>query len=232
MKKTQQYLLLAIMTLSLSSLQWCSHENKSNGSDFEQYSIDKSDFLNWTELIADSAITQANEEEKNWLIKMREEEKLAHDVYLTLWKKWWIQIFTNISNSEKTHTEAIKTLIEKYWINDPVASNEVWVFSNSEFKDLFDKLTTKWNISIEDALQVWALIEDLDIYDLDNLLKTTKNQNIILVYKNLQKWSRNHLRAFVKNIIKKWWSYKPSYILDKDFESIISSKQEKWRINL
>jgi hypothetical protein len=52
-------------------------------------------------------------DEKNALITMREEEKLAHDVYVTLYAEWGLPIFQNISQSEQTHTEAVKALIDR-----------------------------------------------------------------------------------------------------------------------
>ena len=51
-----------------------------------------------------------------------------------------------------------------------------------------------------DALIVGATVEDLDIKDLIDLLNKTDNPDIILVYNNLNKGSRNHLRAFIAQI--------------------------------
>ena len=48
---------------------------------------------------------------------MREEEKLAHDVYVTLYAQWGLPIFQNISQSEQTHTDAVKTLIDRYGLS-------------------------------------------------------------------------------------------------------------------
>lgn len=49
---------------------------------------------------------------------MREEEKLARDVYLTFGEKWGLTLFTNIAKSEQTHTDAVKTLLDRYEIKD------------------------------------------------------------------------------------------------------------------
>ena len=51
------------------------------------------------------------------LIYMREEEKLAHDVYVTLYQQWGLPLFNNIANSEATHTSAIKVLLDRYGIS-------------------------------------------------------------------------------------------------------------------
>ena len=55
---------------------------------------------------------------------MREEEKLARDVYLTLDDAWDLQVFANIARSEQTHMDAIGTLLTRYGIADPAAGNE------------------------------------------------------------------------------------------------------------
>ena len=39
---------------------------------------------------------------------MREEEKVARDVYLSLNDTWNLRIFKNITSSEQTHMNAIK----------------------------------------------------------------------------------------------------------------------------
>ena len=53
-------------------------------------------------------MTQA---EKDGLILMREEEKLARDVYLHSFDLYGVQIFSNISNAEQTHMDRILDLL-------------------------------------------------------------------------------------------------------------------------
>ena len=77
-------------------------------------------------------------EEENSLLFMREEEKLARDVYMTLYEKWGLPIFANIAQSEQTHTEAVRSLLVKYDIADPVIDDSVGVFVNSELQKLYD----------------------------------------------------------------------------------------------
>jgi hypothetical protein len=56
-------------------------------------------------------------DEQNGLIRMREEEKLAHDVYVALDATWHLQVFTNISSADQTHTDAVKALLDRHAIN-------------------------------------------------------------------------------------------------------------------
>ena|GEM_PF-1446766 len=130
-------------------------------------------------------------EEVDGLLWMREEEKLAHDVYVTLYEKWNLPIFQNISQSELTHTDAVKSLLDRYSLADPAVGNAVGVFVNPTLQGLYDQLVTQGGQSLADALVVGATIEDLDIVDLQTRLAQTEKADIQLVYRNLMKGSRN-----------------------------------------
>jgi hypothetical protein len=138
--------------------------------------------------------------EKDWLTYMREEEKLARDVYLFLYDKWGSRIFKNISASEQTHMDAIKTLLLRYGLPDPVTDNERGEFDNSYLQDLYFYLTTQGSISIVEAFEVGVLIEETDIDDLNAAMASTKRKDIKTVYSNLLQGSLNHLKAFVSNL--------------------------------
>ncbi|XRO76308.1 DUF2202 domain-containing protein [Methanocaldococcus sp. 10A] len=168
-----------------------------------------------------------SEEEKEGLIEMREEEKLARDVYLTLYNKWGLQIFKNIAESEQTHMDSVKYLLDRYNIPDPVESEEVGKFSNPKFEELYNKLVEQGSKSVVDALKVGATIEDLDIADLENWISKTDNEDIKFVYENLMKGSRNHMRAFVRMLERYGANYSPQYISKEEYEQIISSSMER-----
>lgn len=171
-------------------------------------------------------IEPLNSAELNSLSFMREEEKLARDVYITLYNKWGINIFTNISNSEQTHMDAIRMLLNKYSLTDPVGSSAVGVFSNATLQNLYTQLVAQGNVSVLDAYKVGATIEDLDIFDLKNALLNNDNQDIKLVYDMLAKGSRNHLRSFYKNILNIGGIYTPQYITQAEFDAIINGSME------
>lgn len=139
-------------------------------------------------------------EEEQGLIYMREEEKLAHDVYISLYQTWGMNIFQNIANSEAMHTSAVKTLLDRYGIIDPVGNNPAGVFANSDLQALYTQLVTEGNKSLVDALKVGIMIEELDIQDLKSHLAETEHLEIKLVYENLMKGSQNHLRAFTSTL--------------------------------
>lgn len=174
-----------------------------------------SSYLTWT--------VEITSEIESWLKLMREEEKLARDVYLTFYEKYWIKVFANIANSEQKHMDKVGELLETYWIEDPILEDTIWVYSNSDFTELYENLVNEWNLSETDALKVWAKIEELDIADLDNLLTDLDEwTDIFWVYTNLKKWSINHLSAFVRNLDKLWVEYETTYDLSE------ISKWRKW----
>lgn len=170
-----------------------------------------------------------SDEERNSLIYMREEEKLARDVYLTLNTKWNTNVFSNISSSEQTHMDAIMMLLKKYGITDPAGTNAIGVFSNQTLQGLYTQLVAQGNASLLAAYKTGATIEDLDIFDLKTALTKIDNQDIKLVYDNLTKGSRNHLRAYYRNILNAGGSYIPQYITQAEFDAIIAGQTETGR---
>ena len=168
-----------------------------------------------------------SQDETQALIKMREEEKLARDVYKTLYNTWRLRIFDNIATSEQRHMDAIKAMLKKYNIPDPVTDDSVGMFSNAEMGNLYKTLTAKGNTSTVNALLVGATIEDLDIFDLKECLKKTDNKDISLVFQNLMKGSRNHLRAFSRMLKSFGQTYNAQYLSQDEVNSIINSPMER-----
>ncbi len=143
-------------------------------------------------------VTGLSEAEKASLIYMREEEKLARDVYLSLYNKWRMPIFKNIAMSEQKHMDAVKSLLTKYGVADPAAKTSVGKFTNTELQGLYNQLVKQGSVSREGALKVGVLIEEVDIRDLKAGIDSTKHSDIKNVYTNLLQGSKNHLSAFNK----------------------------------
>lgn len=138
--------------------------------------------------------------ETEGLIYMREEEKLAHDVYVTLYEKWGLSIFNNISKSEDTHENKIETLLNNYQIEDSVGDNPIGVFVNPDLQQLYNNLIAQGSQSLTEALKVGVLIEETDIADLQERIAQTDNADIQQVYQQLLSGSNNHLSAFTSNL--------------------------------
>ncbi len=135
-----------------------------------------------------------SQEEVDGLLFMREEEKLARDVYNLLFDEWGLQIFANIAASEQRHTDAVLYLLGKFGLDDPALG--LGEFANPELQELYDNLVAKGLTSVNDAIDVGVIIERTDISDIQHLLDQTNNDNIIQVYTNLLDGSYSHLDAF------------------------------------
>ncbi len=168
-----------------------------------------------------------NTSEENGLVFMREEEKLARDVYIVLFEKWDTKIFNNISKAEQKHMDALKLLLDRYSLEDPITNDEVGVFVNEELQHLYNSLIETGNKSLIDALHVGAAIEEIDILDLIKFTNLIDNEDIKFVYDNLNRGSRNHLRSFVKNLNNQGVDYEAHYMTQEDFLEIINSDMEK-----
>jgi hypothetical protein len=131
---------------------------------------------------AGTATATLDDGETAHLIFMREEEKLARDVYLTF-AAWYpdYTVFHNIATlSEQTHTDKILSLLDKYGIADPNPDTNnlpdaIGVFTGEDYGPYFSmkytELTTIGSKSVLDALYVGALIEELDMDDIVNCPK-------------------------------------------------------------
>jgi len=179
-----------------------------------------------TECLVSLDYQEISPEEEAHLILMREEELMAQEVYAYLYSLYNIPVFNNISRSENTHTLTVKVLLDKYNIADPALGHEVGVFHDQEIQELYNNLTEQGSQSFLDALIVGITIEDLDIYDLEVCLGDVDNTDIDLVFTNLSKGSRNHMRAFYGHLDNQGFTYAPQYITQAYFDDIVNSPWE------
>jgi hypothetical protein len=170
-----------------------------------------------------AATVEANDETVSALLYMREEEKLAQDVYITLYDLWGMQVFNNISRAESQHMSAVLELLAVRGIEDPVVGNGLGEFTDPDLQSLYTALVAKGSQSKTDALIVGATIEDVDIFDLQAALATTTEADVQEVFQNLLRGSENHMRAFVRNLERSGETYEPQYISAATYDSIIAS---------
>jgi len=165
--------------------------------------------------------------ERENLILMREEEKLARDVYLAMHKKWGARVFGNISQAESRHMNAVASLLSRYRIADPVTDNTPGKFTATRFQQLYTTLVNTGSNSLQDALKVGLKIEEMDIADLRMAIQQTKNQDIKRVLEKLLRGSHNHLRAFSRQLAASGGTYNPTSLSQSDFDQIAGSSQER-----
>ncbi|NYT03015.1 MAG: DUF2202 domain-containing protein [Methanosarcinales archaeon] len=189
-------------------------------------------FSNFTSV--DNASSPAAEEsvlspeEQDGLLYMREEEKLARDLYLAFYSRFKLPIFNNIADSEQVHMDSVKGLLDRYGLEDP-ARDQRGSFANSHLQTLYNNLSEMGNQSAQEALMAGAAVEEIDILDLESRLQDTSREDIIAVYENLLRGSRNHLRAFVMALKQEGLTYSPRYLSQSQYDRIVRTSRERGR---
>jgi len=179
-----------------------------------------------TQIVDNLPLEDVSDKERAGLIYMREEEKLARDLCQSFYHKWGTRIFDDIAQSEQKHTDSIRSLLVKYEIEDPVANDQRGIFTNTEIQQIYNELLISGSISFLDALQVGAAVEELDISDLTKIVAEADSQDIKIVYQNLMKGSRNHLRSYVSMLEAYGRSYEAVYLTSEEVTAIIDSPME------
>lgn len=161
------------------------------------------------------------------LVRMHEEEKLAHDVYVTLAQTSGLQIFNNIANAEAQHMRAVEQLVSRY--SAAIAGQQLPVgsFSNPQFQALYKSLVASGSTSPVAAVTVGAKIEEMDIKDLQTMLSQNLPQDISRVLEHLQKASGNHLRAFTMELKRLGGAYTPEFLSPQEYSNIINSDSDR-----
>lgn len=170
--------------------------------------------------------------ETETLLFVREEEKMARDVYLTLYNKWGLKVFQNIATrSEQQHMDTIKVLVDAFGYVDPVSSDAVGAFTDPVILKLYNDLVARGMTSSQEALMVGGFIEEFDIKDIqdaiDEAKQGTNQAAVIQAYDGLLCGSRNHLRAFVGQIENNGIVYQAQYIPQTTVDAIVNSPEEQ-----
>ncbi|MBK8986870.1 MAG: DUF2202 domain-containing protein [Chloroflexi bacterium] len=161
---------------------------------------------------------------------MREEEKLAHDIYLVLHDMWGLPILQNIAASELNHVESVLRVLAQYGLPDPAVGNPAGVFNDPTLQNLYHQMVAQGGQSLLEALNVGATIEEVDILDLQARLAQTTNPDILRVYQSLLAGSANHLRSFARLIEQQTGAaYEPQYLTDAVYAEILALAGENGR---
>lgn len=179
---------------------------------------------------------------------MREEEKLARDVYLTLAEQYpGHPIFNNIATrAEQTHTDTMRDKLEQFNLEDPNPNTNNLpasrgIFTGAEwgsyFTEKYSELTTQGITSTLNAFYVGAFIEELDMKDISVCpqimiehgypspcgLAYTDESALQTAYSSLINGSENHLRAYVKQIevIIGIGNYRAQYLTQEEVDAIL-----------
>ncbi len=216
--------LLAVTVLALALLTGCSDDTSDPVAVTSPAAAVPLNLDDLATALTDMELKDLTPDDTAGLVYMREEEKLARDVYLTFADQYALNVFTNISASEQKHMDAVLLLLDRYEITDPIGDNAQGVFQDETLQALHDDLIATGGESLEEALLVGCAIEEIDILDLMSYSAETTPADILLVYGHLLAGSSNHLRAYVSQ-----WeqatgqTYEPRYLSVEDFEAIMAA---------
>ncbi len=222
---------LALAAWALFGLAACGGGSDDTSSSTAVMTVDSSgtstiDLQALSATLATYPLSALSTAEADSLVFMREEEQLAHDVYAVSATLWTQPVFANITDSEATHSAAIKLLLDRYQLADPLAGLPNGTFKTPAFQTLYAQLVAASRLSLLDALKVGVQIEELDMRDIVAQKANIDNADILMVYDHLLRGSRNHLRAFMKVLTQLGGTYVPQYITQAEFDAIVSSAIE------
>ncbi len=167
-----------------------------------------------------SGLTEAEIASLRW---MREEEKLAHDVYTALHEMWALPVLQNIAASELNHAQSVLRVMELYGVPDTASGNPVGVFNDPVLQTMYAQMAAQGSQSLLEALRTGAAIEETDILDLQARMAQTANADILRLYESLLSGSANHLRSFARLIEQQTGAaYEPQYLTADAYAEIMA----------
>ncbi len=169
--------------------------------------------------------------ETDQLLFLREEEKLARDVYRALFAVNGDRSFANIAGAEQRHMDEVKLLLDRYALADPAGTTGPGEFHDARLAALYTDLVARGKASLVEALKVGATVEDLDLSDVGKALEASDNRDIDAVMQNLAKGSRNHLRAFSSRLTALGATYEARFLPAEAIAAIVAAPHERGALN-
>jgi len=162
--------------------------------------------------------------DKSDLIRLYEDEILAHDLYVELGKIHPdIRPLRNIPQSEARHRQVMAGILEKEGIALPKPP-EGRKFVTKGLDEIYRGWLEEGRKSETDACRVGVRLEDHDIAELRAAAKDFAAHAEALA--GLEAASNNHLRAFHQNLVSRGGSYKVEALPPKDFEAILKGEHQ------
>lgn len=161
-------------------------------------------------------------DEIEFLYAIREDEKVARDLYLAFSAKYpKVTQISKIATAESSHIACVEAVLDYYEIEYP-ALGANGVFEDATRQAFYNELVDKSSTLIE-ASSTMALVEEETIFAYKSVQGQIANANISLIVTNMIKASSNHLRATVRHIKALGGNYVPSYLTTEEFDTIIKS---------
>jgi hypothetical protein len=130
---------------------------------------------------------------------MRDELKLARDLYTALSGIWEWDVFKNTAKSKQSLMDAVSTLLRQYGIDKP--PDEAGRFVNADLQELYSYLIDQGKVSRNNAIDVAILIERTVIADLNDVFLQTTEKEVHKVLTLLMEGSEDHLHALNRYLV-------------------------------
>ncbi len=154
------------------------------------------------------------------LIRLYEEEILAHDLYVALGEIHPdVMPLRNIPRSELMHRDALAAILKSEGIKLPTPADGRR-FVSEGLDETFAKWLAEGKRSAGDACRVGVRLEDFDIVDLRKAQTDFPAHMEVLA--QLEAASNNHLRAFHRNLTARGGEYSPEALSADDLKAILT----------
>lgn len=221
---------MSIILLSLVILPGCGAEEAEEPIevlDPDRYVIAEEDFVNGEELIKFIEESRIDREERQNLENTRQFEKLARDILSNFYHKYDLEIFGDIADSEQTHMDAMKVLLDRYEIEDPIDEDTPGIFSEETLNDLYQDLLDESGPELWEPLAIGAFLEEMSIHYLEESMDENDNEDIEVIYTAMRNASINHFRALVIETEEESDDvYTPQYLSEEEFDEIMNREDE------
>ena len=166
--------------------------------------------------------TPVNQPKTVSLPYLAEAEKLAHDLYVHLGQKWNHRTFLQIQTAELRHLQRLRSLLHQQGLVDPTQAQAEGQFASQDLQTLYQKLKTKGESSLPQALEVGLEIEELDILELKHWQAQSQDTAEIQTANHLIQASGRHLQAFYRALNASGGTYKPHYLSEQEFQVFLN----------
>ena len=115
---------------------------------------------------------------------------------------------------------------DRYGLWDPSSVTWEGYYNNEELLALYRRLVRQGKRSYAEAFKVGATIQEVSILDLREYRAETDDEDVQLVYENLLRASRNHLRVFAALLQEQGEAVERQYLTQSLFDEIVGTPPE------
>ncbi len=170
-----------------------------------------------------SQICTLSDKEQIDIIYLLEEEKMAHDLYVSFDEKWDMPFLSGIAYSESQHIAIVESIILNYSVPSPdlLILNKERIIQSNYLQKSMGELLANGSKSPVYALKSAAQMEEMSIIDLGKIIANSSNSELIDTYRLLIQLSGQHLREITDQLNLMGYEYRPVIISPETYNLIM-----------